>query len=195
MLLPVPVALMEVLRELQQQQYANPVGRTVFQKICYVVTEMGVPTGFSFNKGSYGPFSADVKLAQHDFANRNWLIEEPLSCMVVLRVGPGYEQDRRRFINEIEKYRKNILKTADLFSRIMSTEQAEVVVTVLYTSRQLKARATDEVTEQQIYDSTLDWKKSWNSTKKKQAVAEAIRNLILLDWMRAQISESMIEAA
>ncbi|MHB1618215.1 MAG: type II toxin-antitoxin system antitoxin DNA ADP-ribosyl glycohydrolase DarG, partial [Metallibacterium sp.] len=65
------VALMEVLRELQQQPYANPVGRTIFQKICYVVTEMGVPTGFVFDKGSYGPFSDDVKLALHDFANRN----------------------------------------------------------------------------------------------------------------------------
>ncbi|EQD26590.1 Appr-1-p processing domain protein, partial [mine drainage metagenome] len=64
------VALMEVLRDLQAQPYANPVGRTIFQKICYVVTEMGVPTGFVFGKGSYGPFSDDVKLALHDFANR-----------------------------------------------------------------------------------------------------------------------------
>ena len=55
------VVLMEVLRELQAQPYANPVGRTIFQKIGYVVTEMGVPTGFQFGKGSYGPFSGEVK--------------------------------------------------------------------------------------------------------------------------------------
>jgi len=189
------VVLMEVLRGLQEQQYANPVGRTIFQKICYVVTEMGVPTGFLFNKGSYGPFSADVKLAQHDFANRNWLIEEPLGRMVVLRVGPSYEKDRGRFIKEIEQHRKKISKSVDLFSRIKSTEQAEEVVTVLYASRQLKARATDEVTEQQIYDYILDWKKSWNSTEKKEALVDAIRSLILLGWMRVQISESMTEAA
>jgi hypothetical protein len=55
------VVLLEVLRELEAQPYANPVGRTIFQKISYVVTEMGVPTGFQFGKGSYGPFSGEVK--------------------------------------------------------------------------------------------------------------------------------------
>src|SRR6266542_2172078 len=54
--------LIEVLRELGQQPYANPVGRTIFQKICYVLTEMGVHTGFHFAKGSYGPFAGEVKL-------------------------------------------------------------------------------------------------------------------------------------
>ena len=72
------VVLMEVLRALEAQPYANPVGRTIFQKICYVVTEMGVPTGFQFDRGSYGPFAGDVKLALHDFANRNWLSEQQL---------------------------------------------------------------------------------------------------------------------
>ncbi len=51
------VVLMEVLRDLQAQPYAKPVGRTIFQKISYVVTEMGVPTGFQFSKGSYGSVS------------------------------------------------------------------------------------------------------------------------------------------
>src|SRR5205807_121320 len=61
------IVLLEVLRELEAQPYANPVGRTIFQKISYVVTEMGVQTGFRFDKGSYGPFSGDVKLVLHDF--------------------------------------------------------------------------------------------------------------------------------
>ncbi len=76
------VVLLEVIRELEDQPYANPVGRTIFQKISYVVTEMGVPTGFDFGKGSYGPFSGDVKLALHDFANRNWLHEQQLGRMM-----------------------------------------------------------------------------------------------------------------
>ena len=68
--------LVEVVRELGQQPYANPVGRTVFQKIAYVLTEMGVQTGFRFNKGSYGPFADEVKLALHELANLNWVREE-----------------------------------------------------------------------------------------------------------------------
>jgi len=189
------VVLLEVLRGLQTQPYANPVGRTIFQKICYVVTEMGVPTGFEFGKGSYGPFSGDVKLALNDFANRNWLQEEPLGRMIALRVGKTYESDRRKYAEQIDLHSKKIAKVVDLFSRIKSTEQAEEVMTVLYASRQLKqSKPSAEVSEQDIYDYILDWKKSWNSDDKKHAVASAIRNLVLLGWMRARFSEVMIDA-
>jgi O-acetyl-ADP-ribose deacetylase (regulator of RNase III)/uncharacterized protein YwgA len=190
------VVLMEVLRELQAQPYANPVGSTIFQKICYVVTEGGVPTGFAFDKGSYGPFSQDAKQALHEFANRNWLQQEQLGRMLALRVEPAYEKDRQRFREPIEKYGKKIAKTVDLFSRIKSTEQAEEVMTVLYASRQLKqGKPGGEVSEQELYDYILDWKKAWDRDDKKQAVAEAIRNLVLLGWMRARISESLLDAA
>ena len=190
------VALMEVLRELQAQPYANPVGRTIFQKICYVVTEMGVPTGFEFQKASYGPFSTDVKAALHVFANRNWLNEEQLGRMVALRVGPEYEKDRGRFTSQIQEHQKKIAKTVDLFSRIKSTEQAEEVVTVLFASREIKrGKRSGDVAEQQIFDFVLEWKKSWNTEDKKAALATTIRNLVVLGWMRAQISESMLAAA
>lgn len=190
------VVLMEVLRELQAQPYANPVGNTIFQKICYVVTEMGVPTGFSFGKGSYGPFSHDVKQALHEFANRNWVQQEQLGRMMALRVESAYERDRQRFREPIEKYQKKIAKAVDLFSRIKSTDQAEEVMTVLYASRQLKRdKPGEDVSEQELYDYILDWKKAWDRDDKRQAVAEAIRNLVLLGWMRARISESMLEAA
>src|SRR5207237_1317859 len=127
----------------------------------------------------------DVKLALHDFANRNWLQEEQLGRMVALRVGPQYEKDRGKFSDRIEEHSKKIDKAIDLFSRIKTTEQAEEVMTVLYASRQLKqARPTEEIAEQQLYDFILEWKKSWSSEEKKHALAAAIRNLVLLGWMR-----------
>ncbi len=193
-LMPEWVVLVEVLRGLQAQPYANPVGRTIFQKLCYVVTEMGVATGFQFGKGSYGPFSGDVKSALHDLSNRNWVREESLGRMLALRVGPAYEQDRKRFAEIIGLHQKKIDKTVDLFSRIKNTEQAEEVMTVMYASRQIKQGAPSEVVEeQQIYDYILDWKKAWNTDEKKAAVASAIRNLVMLGWMRARISETMLE--
>lgn len=192
---PAWITLTEVLRELEQQPYANPVGRTIFQKICYVITEMGVPTGFEFGKGSYGPFSDDVKIALHDFANRNWLQESKLGQMIALRVGPEYERDRAKYESQIRLHQKKIAKTVDLFSRIKSTQQAEEVITVLYASRQLKQmKPAEDIEEQQLFDYILDWKKSWKSEEKKVALAKAIRNLVLLGWMRVQISDSMSEA-
>jgi O-acetyl-ADP-ribose deacetylase (regulator of RNase III)/uncharacterized protein YwgA len=190
------VPLIEVLRQLEAQPYAPPVGRTIFQKICYVMTEMGVPTGFEFGKGSFGPFSADVKPALHEFANRNWLQEEPLGRMVALKVGKQFEKDSAKFTDELELHRKKIDKTVDLFSRIRDTAQAEEVLTVLFASRQLKkGDRSAEIDEQQIYDYILDWKKSWSTAEKREAVASAIRNLALLGWIRARASESMMTFA
>jgi len=190
------VVLMEVLRELGQQPYSNPVGRTIFQKICYVVTEMGVPTGFQFKKGSYGPFANEVKVALHEFANRNWLQEQHLGKMIALSAGPQYERDRTKFREELERHERKIVKTVDLFSRIKSTEQAEEVITVLFTIRQLKeSHPNEEVTEQQLLDYILEWKKSWHTEEKKRAVARAIRNLVLLGWVRLRFSETLTEAA
>lgn len=189
------VAVLEVLRELQQQPYASPVGRTIFQTICYVLTEMGVPTGFDFGKGSYGPFSDDIKRALHDFANRNWVIEQQLGRMMALRVGPQYETDRAKFQEQIQQHQKKVTKVVDLFSRIKSTDQAEEVFTVLYASRHLKqADPEREITEEELLGYILDWKKSWNTDEKKAAISSAIRNLVILGWMRARISESVDEA-
>jgi O-acetyl-ADP-ribose deacetylase (regulator of RNase III)/uncharacterized protein YwgA len=190
------VVLMEVLRGLEAQPYANPVGRTIFQKISYVVTEMGVPTGFQFGKGSYGPFSADVKLALHDFANRNWLHEQQLGRMIALRIAPQYSDERPRYKDQIDRYQKKIDKTVDLFSRIKSTEQAEEVLTVFFAARQLKQSGRNgDVNEQDLQDYILDWKKSWRTDDKSQAVASAIRNLVVLGWLQLKLSEAITEVA
>ncbi len=190
------VVLMEILRELEKQPYANPVGRTIFQKICYVVTEMGVQTGFQFGKGSYGPFAEEVKLALHDFANRNWLHEERLGEMIALRVSPQYEKERLKYEDVLKRHERRIAKTVDLFSRIKNTEQAEEVLTVLFASRQLKqTKAQQELAEQDLFEYILDWKKTWRTEEKKQAIASAIRNLVMLGWMRLQFSESLPDAA
>ena len=186
---------MEVVRELGQQPYANPVGRTIFQKIAYVVTEMGVPTGFRFGKGSDGRFSSDVGRALHVVANRNWVHEEPLGKMVALRVSEQYERDRGALRETIERHARKVHKAVDLFSRIKSTEQAEEVLTVLFASRELKSsRPNEEVTEQQLFDYILEWKKTWRTDEKRHAIASAIRNLVVLEWMRLSPSDSLAVA-
>src|SRR6266581_3928203 len=158
------VVLMEVLRELENQPYANPVGRTIFQKICYVVTEMGIQTGFHFGKGSYGPFADEAKLALHEFANRNWIQEEQLGKMVALHVGPQYEKDRSKYEDVVKRHERRIAKTVDLFSRIKNTEQAEEVLTVLFASRQLKqTKPGQEVAEQDLFEFILNWKRAWRT--------------------------------
>jgi O-acetyl-ADP-ribose deacetylase (regulator of RNase III) len=189
------VVLMEVIRQLGEQPYANPVGRIIFQKICYVLTEMGVETGFKFRKGSYGPFADEVKIALHDFANRNWVREQQLGKMMALDVGPQYLRDRPKYDEVLKRHDRKIAKAVDLFSRIKNTEQAEEVLTVLFASRELKQlQPQKEVAEQELYDYILNWKKAWRTDEKKRVVANTIRHLVMLGWMRLKFSESFPEA-
>ncbi len=186
------VALLEVVNQLQSQPYANPVGRTIFQKISYIFTEQGVGTGFRFKQGSYGPFSAEVKEALSVFANANLIQEQQLGRMTALRIGPEYESVRAKYADQFKVFEKKINMTVDLFSRIKSTAQAEEVTTVLYAARKLKKGSRDEsVSEKDIYDSILEWKKDWRKADKQAAIASAIRNLEMLGWLRLQYSDSL----
>jgi hypothetical protein len=68
-------------------------------------------------------------------------------------------------------------------------------MTVFFAARQLKqSKQNGELAEQDLQDYILDWKKSWRTTDdKKEAVASAIRNLILLGWLQLKISEAVPE--
>jgi len=186
------IAVLEALHQLEKQPYANPVGRTIFQKICYIMTEQGVPTGFQFRQGSYGPFSAEVKDAINVLANSNLIYEFQLGRMTAMRTGPEFEAMRQNFAEELRPYLRKVAKTVDLFSRIKDTNQAEEVTTVLYSVRALKDKLGNElVTEQDVFNYIIEWKKSWASDDKKEAIALSIRNLEMLGWMKVGYSKSL----
>ena len=186
------IALLVVLDQLGKQQYANPVGRTIFQKICYIMTEQGVDTGFTFKQGSYGPFSAEVKKALSVFANMNLIHEQQLGKMNALKVGPEYQVIAKKYQRELLPLHKKVDKTVDLFSRIKNTEQAEEITTVLFAARQIKRdKQANSVTEQDLYDYIVEWKKDWAKEEKQKSIASAIRNLQMLDWLKLKYSKSL----
>ena len=55
------VALAVILERAMGERYHFPIGRIGFQKLAYFATEAGIPTGLVYRKGSYGPYSAEVK--------------------------------------------------------------------------------------------------------------------------------------
>jgi len=186
------LALLEVVYLLAQQPYAKPVGRTIFQKISYIMTELGVETGFSFRQGSYGPFSDDLKKALTILANANLIQENQLGAMTALRTSEEYENKRNEITPRLKPYTNKIAKTVDLFSRIKNTDQAEEVTTVLYTARKLKQeRGSDEVSEQEVLDFITQWKKKMKTPEKEETLSGAIRNLQMLGWLKLNYSESL----
>lgn len=186
------LALFEVVYQLSLQPYANPVGRTIFQKISYIMTELGVDTGFTFNRGSYGPFSEDVQAALTVAANANLIQEKQLGRMTALIPADEYIRRRNEILVQIAPFQKWIDKTVDLFSRIKNTDQAEEVTTVIYTARHLKSENDpDSVSEQDVFDFITNWKKKWDTESKQHSVASTIRNLQMLGWAKLQYSESL----
>ena len=58
---------------------------------------------------------------------------------------------------------------------------------MFFAARQLKQfKRDEEVNEQDLQDYILDWKKSWRTDDKKQAVVSAIRNLMLFGWLQSE---------
>ena len=129
--------ILQVVKELNERKYALKVGRTIYQKICYVLTRNGVDTGFVFSKGSYGPFSPQVKESITALANANLIVEKQLGRMISICVSDGVEIHKDKFsddeLNAVDK-------TVDLFGRVRSTDQSEMIATVLYSYDQLKNR-------------------------------------------------------
>lgn len=182
--------LLEVLWQLERQPYAAPAGRVIFQKICYVMTELGIDTGFHFRQGSFGPFAPEIKDALSVFANANLAQEEELGRMMALRTGPEYEALREKHLDYLAAVRKEVDRTVDLFCRIKNTDQAEEVATVFYAVRQIK-QTQQRVSEQDVFDYIAKWKQKWTSPEKQKAVASAIRHLVMLRWVRVEFSQSL----
>ena len=180
--------ILQVVRELNEREYALKVGRTIFQKICYVITRNGVDTGFAFSKGSYGPFSAQVKDSITALANANLILEEQLGRMISLKVSNDVEIKRDKFSDaEWDAVRK----TVDLFGRVKSTDQAEVIATVLFSYDQL-AKKMEYISDKDVYDFVLDWKPHWKGEKEFE-VCETIHNMAMLSLMKIAHSQQLMD--
>ena len=177
-----------VVRELNERKYALKVGRTIYQKICYVLTRNGVNTGFVFSKGSYGPFSSQVKESITALANANLIVEEQLGRMISLNVCDGVEIHKEKFTDEEIVAVK---KTVDLFGRVKSTEQAEMIATVLYSYDQI-SKEKRVISDKDVYDYVLDWKPHWKEEKEFE-LCETIQNMAMLSLMKVSYSGELMD--
>ncbi len=180
--------ILQVVKELNERKYALKVGRTIYQKICYVLTRNGVDTGFVFSKGSYGPFSSQVKESITALANANLIVEKQLGRMISLSVSDGVELHKEKFTDE---ELKAVKKTVDLFGRVKSTEQAEMVATVLYSYDQL-IMGREDISDKDVYDYVLNWKPHWKDDKEFE-LCDTIHNMAMLSLMNISCSGELMD--
>jgi len=182
---PAWLGLIEIVRRIEQQPYHWPVGRTIFQKIAYVATQEGLPTGFSYQRSSYGPYAQELKLAQSKLINSNLLQEERLGSMFAVKVGSAFEDAKKRYKSFLDKYTGVIEKTTDLFMRV-DTIHAEALATVIFAAVELISRKKASVSETDVLKAVMEWKQRRRPPLDETMVASTIRNLGILGWLDLQ---------
>jgi len=176
---PAWVALTEIVYRIEQQKYHMPVGRTIFQKIAYVATALGLPTELNYVRASYGPYCRELNDVKKRLANEGLIQEQRIGNMYRVLTGLNYASALGKYCQDITKWNDLIAKTADLFLRL-DTHKAEIVATVLFIENELNIK--DEITEQDVLDEVMRWKQKRKPPLNENEVAETIRNLGVLRW-------------
>jgi uncharacterized protein YwgA/O-acetyl-ADP-ribose deacetylase (regulator of RNase III) len=184
------VAAVEILGRLEQEPYHWPVGRTTFQKIVYIATQEGLPTGLHYQKSSFGPFSPELKGVITRLVNNGLIREEQLGRMFAVKVGPTFADARKAYLSELSLWESIIEKTADLFMR-MQTRQSEIVATVLFAANTLVNRKKEDPSETEVLTEVMQWKQRRRPKLDDKEVAYTIRNLAALRWLKVKPSSDL----
>ncbi|MBI5023840.1 MAG: macro domain-containing protein [Candidatus Omnitrophica bacterium] len=185
---PAWVALAEVVYRIERQAYHMPVGRVIFQKIAYVATALGLPTGLTHVRSSYGPYCRELDEVKKRLSNAGLIQEEKSGIMFRVLPGLAYEKDRDKYKENIQNWNSLIDKTVDLFLRL-NTNQAEIVATVLFVEKELNHEKN--LTEDDVLREVMKWKQQRRPPLNEREVAVAIRNLGVLKWFHLQPSPDL----
>jgi O-acetyl-ADP-ribose deacetylase (regulator of RNase III) len=184
------VSLVEIVRRIEQHPYHWPIGRTIFQKIAFVATSEGLPTRLNYRRGSFGPFSQELKSVEAKLINNGLLQEERQGKMFMVKVGPNFDRIRQRYTPAFDQWATIVEKTSDLFTRV-DTNQAEVIATVLFAAQELDRAQDAQLSEKDVLQSVMQWKQKRRPPLDEVTVASTIRNLGMLRWLDVKASPDL----
>ena len=187
---PAWIAVVEILKRIEEEPFHWPVGRTTFQKIAYFATESGIPTGLKYKRGSYGPHTPALKERITVLVNNGLVREEPLGRMLAIHVGQTFNDAKRAYADQLREWDPIIDKIADLFMR-MNTKQAEVAATVHFAAQEWKGRPEGPPTEKDVLESVMKWKQKRRPPLDEKEAALTLRNLNMLSWIGARASTDL----
>lgn len=184
------VALVKILDEIERERYHYPIGRTSFQKIAYFATELGIPTGLSYRRGSYGPYAPELKALITRLVNNGLIREERLGQMFTVKPGPTFKDACRAYNSELATWKDAIEAIADLFMR-MRTQQAELAATVYFVAKELTSKTTSTPSESDVLVEVMMWKQKRHPPLEETDVAATIRILGMLSWLKVKPSADL----
>ncbi len=184
------LAIVDTVRRLQSQPYHPPVGRTTVQKIAYFLTELGVDTGLHYKRGSYGPYAEELKPLVGRLMQNGLVREHRLGRMIEIRTGDTFNDARIAYAEDLKELESSIRRTTDLFMRV-TTSRAEVVASVHFAEKALQRARGPEVSENDVLNEVLTWKKRHRPPLDKEDVALHVRNLAALGWIKVKPSRDL----
>lgn len=167
--------VLRIVKCLNNSKYSIKVGRTVFQKICYVLQRYGTDLSLTYVKGYYGPYSQNVKNMITILSNNNLIIEKADESFISISVTNEFKIDPKKYS---EKDKINANKTFDLFKRIKNTYQTELITTILFSFDEM-SKSTKSITENMLYDYIVDWKKRLGNPEDESRIRELAKYLTL----------------
>lgn len=184
------IALVEIVHRVELHPYHWPVGRTIFQKLAYIATNEGLPTGFHYRRSSFGPFSQELKGVEAKLINNGLLQEERRGQMFMVKVGPNFKRVCEKYAPAFGQWSKILDKVADLFMRV-DTNQAEVIATVLFAAHELTENREAAPSEMEVLKAVMQWKQRRRPPLDETTVASTIRNLGALRWLKVKASPDL----
>jgi uncharacterized protein YwgA/O-acetyl-ADP-ribose deacetylase (regulator of RNase III) len=187
---PAWLVLVDILARIESEPFHRPIGRIIFQKLAYFATESGIPTGLDYERGSYGPYSRNLKQLVTVLVNNGLIREEQKGNMFSVRVGPTFRDAQKNYHRELEQWSETADRIADLFMR-MTTDQAEIAATVHFAAKSLSKELKQTPSESEILAEVMKWKHRRRPPLNETKVALAIRNLTALGWLNARPSTDL----
>jgi O-acetyl-ADP-ribose deacetylase (regulator of RNase III)/uncharacterized protein YwgA len=185
------IAIVEVLSRIEKEPYHRPIGRTMFQKVAYFATELGLKTGLSYSRGSFGPFASDLKFKITKLVNNGLIKEEQLGRMFSVSPGPTFQDAIKIYKEEIQKSQPIVEQLTDLFLRINTTHQAELAATVHFAAQSYQKDRKEKPSEADVLNVVMEWKQRRKPSFDKAEVAKTIRNLASLGLISVKSSREL----
>ncbi len=185
------IAIIEVLSRIEKEPYHWPIGRTIFQKIAYFATELGLKTGLKYSRSSFGPFAPDLKYKITKLVNNGLIKEEQLGRMFSVKTGPTFHDASKIYQKDLEEAQPFIERLADLFLRINTTRQAELASTVHFAAQSLQKEHDGKPSEIDVLNAVMEWKQRRKPPFDKAEVAKTIRNLASLGLITVKPSKDL----
>ena len=180
------LAVVAVLDRLQRQPLHWPVGRVMFQKLAYFATVAGIPTCLTFERGAYGPFSADLKRRIAQLENNGLASEVENGRMLEVRVGQTYADAVAEARERMEPNRAAVERTVDLMAR-MNTRSSEIAATVHFVIVEAERASGTTPTVSEVRDRVNQWKPGKIS---EDEIVDAVALLCMRGWSRVVVDDA-----